>query len=210
MRSRNHKIPFPGHQLPGRNDPANVAQLAVAVPPGKPASHPEYPLERVCSYPAEPFQLTFARHARQHFLVREDVEVVASHRGLTIRAETEDAIEAALGLLKDLYGPRLKMGPPTIRYHKGVSLEEPWMALRIRCKADCLEAVNADLIDRNATIVDCEIESAGCLIQARAPLARLLGYRSSLAKLTAGGGQHVMWLSHYAPVEDPPPDGLAA
>jgi len=176
----------------------------------KRASHPEFPLERLCSHLYVPFQLTFARNAQQHFLVREDVEVVASHQGLAIRAETEDAIDAAIVILKDLYGPNLRIGPPTIRYHKGILLEQPWMGLSIRCTPEHLDAVNADLTDREATIVSCDIEPARCLVQARAPLAALLGYRSDLEKLTAGSARHAVWLSHYAPIESPPPDGQVA
>lgn len=176
----------------------------------KRASHPEFPLERLCSHLHEPFQLTFARQAEQHFLVREDVEVVASHYGLTIRAETEDAIDAAIVILKDLYGPNLRIGPPAIRYHKGLLLEQPWMGLSIRCAPEHLDAVNADLLRREVAIVSCDVGPAQCLIQARAPLASLLGYRSDLENLTAGSARHAMWLSHYEPIEDPPPDGRAA
>lgn len=174
------------------------------------SSHPEYPLQRVCSYPSEPFQLTFARNAQQHFLMREDVEVVAAHGGLTIRAETEDAIDAALALLKDLYGPRLRIGPPTVLYHQGVALEQPWMGVRVRCGSADLDAVNADLIDRDATLVSCRLDGSHWHIEARAPLASLLGYRATLEHLTAGTAQHSMWLSHYAPLAPQPPGPLAA
>jgi hypothetical protein len=173
-------------------------------------SHPEFPLERLCSHLYEPFQLTFARNAQQHFVAREDVEVAASHQGLTIRAETEDSIDAATVILKDLYDSDLRIGPPTIRYHLGRSLEQPWMGLRVRCKPEHLDAVNADLIDRDATIVSCDIESAQSVIQARAPLASLLGYRLALEMIASGTAQHAIWLSHYAPIENTPPDGEAA
>ena len=189
--------------LPGKSHESSFTRAEL--PHLKRSSHPEFPLERVCSHLHEPFQLTFARNAQQHFLVREDVEVVASHQGLAIRAETEDAIEAAIVMIKDLYGRNLRIGPPTIRYHHGVSLEQPWMGLSIRCMPDHLGAINADLIQRNATIVSCDIEPGQCLIQARAPLAALLGYRSDLETLTAGSGRYAMWLSHYAPIESPPP-----
>jgi translation elongation factor EF-G len=173
------------------------------------SSHPEYPLERVCTYPSEPFQLTFARNARQHFVMREDVEVVASHGGLTIRAETEDAIDAALALLKDLYGPRLTIGPPTVLYHQGASLEQPWMGLRVRCGIHDLAAVNADLIDRAAMLISCRLDGNQWHIEARAPLALLLGYRADLDRMTAGAARHSMWLSHYAPLPPAPPDRAA-
>lgn len=177
---------------------------------GRRASHPEYPLERICSHLSEPFQLVFARNAKQLFCERDDVELVASHQGLTIRAETEDVIDAAVVVLNDLYDRMLRLEPPTIRYHQGATLEQPWMGLRVRCIPGHLEAINADLIDRNATIVACDIQPGLCVIQACAPLAGLLGYRSALEKLTAGSAQHAMWLSHYAPVEELPPDGCAA
>jgi len=209
MRSNQDNVTFVDHDGMSSGDP-RAHSTVTAVAQVKRASHPEYPLERLCSHHSEPFQLTFARHAQQHFLEREDVEVVASRQGLSIRAETEDAIEAALVVLKDLYGSRLRIGPPTIRYHKGVSLEEPWMGMRVRCGAGHLDAVNADLMGRNATNISCEIETAGCLIQACAPLANLIGYRSSLGRLTAGSGEHVMWLSHYAPIDGTPPGGQAA
>lgn len=173
-------------------------------------SHPEYPLERVCSHLSEPFQYAFARNAQRHFLTREDVEVTASHRGLTIRGETEDAIEAALVLLKDLYGPRIRIGPPTVRFHNGVTLEQPWMGLRVQCVRRHFDAVNADLIDRGATNVFRDDENGQSRVQACAPLAALLGYRSVLGVITSGSAQHSMWLSHYAPVESPPPGGRAA
>jgi hypothetical protein len=189
---------------------AFFAQQPVVVPPGRGSSHPEYPLERVCSFVSEPFQLTFARNAQQHFLTREDVEVIASHRGLTIRGETEDAIDAALVLLKDLYGPRIRISAPTVLYHHGVTLEQPWMGLRVRCATSQIDAVNSDLLDRDATIVSCEVDGAHCHIQASAPLASLLGYRAALGKLAGASAQHAIWLSHYAPMGNLPPEGHAA
>jgi hypothetical protein len=173
-------------------------------------SHPEFPLERVCAHLSEPFQLAFARQAQQHFLTREDVEVIATHLGLTIRAETEDAIDAAVVLLKDLFGPQIRIGPPQVRFHEGVTLEQPWMGVHVRCTTDHLHAVSADLADREATIVSCDVDRENSHIQANAPLAALLGYRQSLASLTSSTATHAMWLSHFAPVEDPPPGGNAA
>ena len=180
------------------------------VPVHQRETHPEYPLERVCVHLSERFQLAFARNAQQHFLMREDVEVVASHRGLTVRAETEEAIDAAIVLLKDFYGPKIRIGPATVRYHEGVTLEQPWMGLRVRCSNADLVSVNADLIERQATIVSGEGEGQHFQIQAQAPLVNLLGYRSALEKLTAGSARHAMWLSHFAPVETPPTGGAAA
>src|SRR5690606_32278128 len=81
------------------------------------ASHPEYPIERVCKHLHEPFQLAFARNAEELLRDRDDLELLASRRGLTIRGETEDAIEEAVTVLVDAYGAALAVSPPTIRYH---------------------------------------------------------------------------------------------
>ena len=201
-------------------DPVNVSPLSLeprrsALANVKPLNavstrHPEFPLERLCSHKLEAFQLTFARNAQQHFLMREDVEVVASHYGLMLRGETEDAIDAATIVLRDLYGPSLRIGAPMVRYHDGATFEQPWMGLSVKCAPEHYVAVKADLTARDASIVSSATEAAQCLIQARAPLAELLGYRSDLETLTAGSARHSMWLSHYAPVENPPPDGQAA
>lgn len=212
MRPKNDPVAFPDK---------GQAQLRVglrrALPatserihPDARASHPEYPLERTCTHLYEPFQLTFARHAQQLLRGREDLELAASHQGLTLRAETEEVIEVALEVLRDFYGPQIRASSPTIRYHHGVVLEQPWMGLRVRCAPDRLETVRIDLIVRDATIVTSEIQSYVGVLQACAPLACLIGYGSALAKLTAGSGQHVMWLSHYAPAGDLPPGGSAA
>jgi hypothetical protein len=140
------------------------------------AHHPEYPLERLCTHLSEPFQLSFARQAQRLFEDRDDLALVASNQGLTIRAETEDAIGAAVEVLNDFYGPQIRTGPPAIRYHNGVTLEQPWMGLRVRCGAGHLELVKADLIVRDATLVSCETDFGQYAIQACAPLAYLIGY----------------------------------
>jgi hypothetical protein len=197
----------PGNERIVSREQSAAPELAGAA---QSAKHPEYPIERLCTHRFEPFQLTFARHAQQLFDERHDVELVASHRGLTMRAETEEAIDAALSVLHDFYGPQIRVEPPTVRYHDGVTLEQPWMGLRIRCAPEYLESVRIDLIVRDATIVSCETQDEVCIIQARAPLAYLIGYRSALEKLTSGSAEYVMWLSHYAPVENLPPEGDAA
>jgi hypothetical protein len=171
---------------------------------------PEYPLERLCAHRSEPFQLSFARQAQELLRERDDVELLASHRGLTVRGETEEPIAAAVEVLRDYYGSQLEIGPPTIRYHNGVTLEQPWMGLTVRCPVDYLDRVKTDLIARSATIGVCETYAGRCLLQGCAPLAYLVGYRSALEKLTSGAGRHAMWLSHYAPVDCWPPGGDAA
>jgi len=221
MRADNEPLVLVNRASAGARDGSNVMHLrfgqrpaALYVPERVPqtqrTNRPEYPLERLCTHRYEPFQLTFARHAQQLFRQHDDVELVASHQGLAIRAETEDAIDAALEVLKEFYGPQIHIGPPTIRYYKGTTLEQPWMGLRVKCTPEHFEAIKAALMARNATMVASEIHPMGGMIQACAPLAQLMGYKSELAKLTSGSAEHVMWLSHYAPMEHLPPDGGAA
>lgn len=174
------------------------------------ASHPEYPIERTCKHLHETFQLTFARGAEALLRERDDLELLVSHRGLTIRGETEDAIEEAVEVLVGTYGAALSVSPPTIRYHTGETLEQPWMGLRVRCAPEHRDRVKADLLVRSASVVKSEIDGGVHVLEARAPLAVLIGYGTALEKLTAGSATHAMWLSHYAPVDESPPGGDAA
>jgi hypothetical protein len=172
--------------------------------------HPQYPLERLCTHRSESSQMSFALRAQQLLLERNDVDLVASHRGLTIRAETEEVINSTLEVLKDFYRAKMTVGPPAIRYHNGLTLEEPWMGLRIRCAAEHLETIQADLVSRDARSIACERGSALALIQVCAPLAHLIGYGSILEQMTSGSAKHVMWLDHYAPVGNGFPGGSTA
>jgi hypothetical protein len=172
--------------------------------------HPEYPLERLCSHLYEPFQLTFARHAEQLLPQEDEVEVEATHRGLVLRGETEAALEHAVEMLRDYFGEQIRIGPAVVRYHNGSTLEEPHMGLRVRCSPEHFEAIKADLIARDALIVAAEIHPACGEVRATAPLAKLMGYARSLDKLASGTAHQVMWLSHYAPTQAPPPDDTAA
>jgi translation elongation factor EF-G len=76
------------------------------------------------------------------------------------------------------------------------------MGLRVRCSPEHFETIMGDLIARGALIVTSKIEPACGEIRATAPLARLIGYGRSLARITAGTAREVMWLSHYARATD--------
>jgi hypothetical protein len=165
--------------------------------PPEGATHPEYPLERVCVHRYEPCQLTFARHAQQLVAEDEEIEAEASHRGLVLRGETEAALEQSVQLLRDYYGNQINVGEPMVRYHHGLSVEEPHMRVRVRCLANHFDAVRTDLELRGALIVRSHRNSTMGVLLATAPLARLLGYSRSLAQLTAGTAQGVLCLSHY-------------
>jgi hypothetical protein len=172
--------------------------------------HPEYPLERVCRHLYQPFQLKFARQAQQLLTQQGDLGIVCSHEGLTIRGETEEILHGAVEILRAFYGSQLHVGSATVRYHNATTLEEPWMGLRIKCAPRHFDAIKADLMMRHASIIGSDRHSRIGVIHARAPLSQLIGYASDLAKLTCAEAQQLMWLSHYAPVEDMSPDGDAA
>jgi hypothetical protein len=171
--------------------------------------HSQFPLERTCTHRAEPFQLAFARRALELLPRSPDRTYEASRKGLIIRGETESAVEHPTAVLKDLYGEQLRIGALTIRYRSGAVLEEPHMGVRVQCPSDHFAAVRADLLARGAIIQDEELTPIMGVVRCTAPLARLLGYAQTLARLTQGRGREVMWLSHYAPAEPPPPPPAA-
>jgi hypothetical protein len=172
--------------------------------------HTEYPLERLCTHLYEPFQLTFARHAEQLLAHDDEVVVEATHRGLILRGETETSFDHAKEQLQGFFGNQIRIGAATIRYHDGATLEEPYMGLRVRCLPEHFEAIKADLIARGGLIVVSKIDPACGEIRATAPLAQLMGYARRLAELTSGTGHGMMWLSHYARAEVPPPPNDSA
>jgi hypothetical protein len=171
---------------------------------------PQFPLECTCSHQYEPFQLTFARHALQRLPPSEEGVSEAAHRGLVLRGETESALQRPIEILRDYYGSQIRFGSMTVCYHRGLSLEEPHMVVRVMLPMGHFDAVKDDLLGRRAVILEAEQTTPFGLIRATAPLAQLLGYGQSLSELTSGRACVVMWLSHYAPVESPPPGGRAA
>lgn len=164
-------------------------------------AHPEYPLERLCVHLYDPFQMKFARHAEQLLKVACEIETEIGDRGLTLRGETESELELAATILRNFYGSQIRVGPLTVRYHRGSAVEEPFMGVRVRCDVEWLEAVKADLIARGATIVSSELVRAVAFVRAVGPLARLIGYAKALASLAGPDARQLMWLSHYAPVQ---------
>jgi translation elongation factor EF-G len=171
--------------------------------------YPSYPLERVCTHRQEPFQLRFARRALELLPQFPDRSYEATGKGLIIRGETELAVHRPTELLKSVFGDQVRIGALTIRYREGEVLQEPHMGVRVQCPAKFFEAVRADLLARGATLLDEELSATFGIVRCTAPLARLLGYSDALAKMTDGSAREVMWFSHYAPVEPPPPDRAA-
>ena len=86
--------------------------------------HPQCPLEQLCTHRSESSQMRLALCAQQLLLERNGVDVVASHRGLTIRAETEEVISATLEVLNDFYRSKMDMADSlSQRRHPGAAMD---------------------------------------------------------------------------------------
>jgi predicted membrane GTPase involved in stress response len=168
-----------------------------------------FPLEQMCSHSEQPFQLVFARNARDILRTGPDCHLEATGRGLLILGETEAAVSHPVSILKSTYGDRLSVGKLTIRYRNGAVLEEPYMRVRVSCPFRYAHAVRSNLDARGAEAISTEDERSCAVIKATAPLASLLGYSDFITHLTEGRGRVAMSFSHYAPVPDPP-SGTAA
>ena len=169
-----------------------------------------FPIECECSYSTERFNLAFARKAMEVLQPAKELALEPSARGLKLLAETEIALERPLAVLKDVYGDEIRVGPLTVRYREGDQVEEPYMGLRIRCQPEHFERLRGDLVRRGAAVSDAERNHVCGVLRATAPLAALVGYPGHVRTTSKGSAQLVMWLSHYAPVEDSPPGGDAA
>lgn len=166
----------------------------------------EYAIECTCSHRRERSQLAFARRAIEVLPEDEWAKFEPSQEGLKVLAETELALERPLARLRETYGEAVCIGPLKVRCTNGNPPEEPHMGLRLVCPPDCYDALLRDLQLRRALIVDAERGTQLAILRATAPLARLVGYPASVDELTGAQARLVMWLSHYAPVDEPLPN----
>lgn len=169
-----------------------------------------FPIQCDCSYSRDRFNLAFARKAIEVLRPGKELVLEPSHRGLTLLAETEMALEQPIATLRDVYGNDVRVGPITVRYHQGQQVEEPHMGLRIRCAPQHFNALRGDLLARGAALVDAEVSRLCGVLRATAALPTLVGYPAFVRNKTDGTAQLVMWLSHYEPVNEGPPGGDAA
>jgi hypothetical protein len=170
----------------------------------------EFAIQCTCSHRSERFQLAFARKAIEILPKREETAFEPTREGLKVLAETEVALEQPLSILREVYEDALRIDPPQVRYRNGASLEEPYIGLRILCSPEHYVVIRRDLLVRGATVEDAEVNRQFGVVRACAPLVQLVGYPARIRKLTSGRAQLVMWFSHYAPVDAPPPGGTAA
>jgi hypothetical protein len=158
---------------------------------------PEFPIECRCSHRGEPSQLPFAQRAMQMLPQGPGILFEPTAQGLRVIAETEMDLERPIEILRDVFGEKLHVHPPAVRYRDDKPQQEPHMGLRVMAGPGHFEALKQDLVNRGATIMDAEQTKHFSVVRASAPLKDLFGYHATVAQLTGGRGHLVMWLSHY-------------
>ena len=167
--------------------------------------HSEFPVERLVQLASSPFQIGFARQVMRVLAPTDLIAFEATHDGLLMRAQNEDALAKPVALLRDIYHDDLVLLPPQVRYMSlGNRPYEPIMLLRVRTAPRHWDAVRADLAARDATRLEENARPSVCVLRAEVPLRTLLGYGETLVKLSEGTAMHWIWLDHYVPMDDPP------
>ncbi|HNQ57557.1 MAG: hypothetical protein DPW12_07850 [Rhodocyclaceae bacterium] len=167
--------------------------------------HSEFPVERLAQLSSNTFQIGFARQVMRMLEASDFLAYEATHEGLMMRGQNEDALAKPAVLLRDLYGDDLVLRPPQVRYMSlGNRPYEPIMMLRVRIAPRHRKAVREDLDARDVAILEEHQRPSVCVLRAEAPLRKLLGYGEALSALTGGSGLHWTWLDRYVPMDDPP------
>ena len=167
--------------------------------------HSEFPVERLAQLSSNTFQIGFARQVMRMLEASDFLAYEATHEGLMMRGQNEDALAKPAVLLRDLYGDDLVLRPPQVRYMSlGNRPYEPIMLLRVRIAPRHRKAVREDLDARDVAILEEHQRPSVCVLRAEAPLRTLLGYGEALSALTGGSGLHWTWLDRYVPMDDPP------
>lgn len=160
--------------------------------------HLDLPLEQLAKRRGATFQFAFATEAKELMPESADFALSASHKGLHVLAENEDALARPVEVLREVYGPSLELAPPRVRLIEGVQIKEPIMHVRISMCADSRELVKSALRRRGAALSEEYVRSTYCVLRYEARLADLLGFPAELFRLTAGTAKHWIVLSHYA------------
>ncbi|HXV12545.1 MAG TPA: hypothetical protein VD839_17220 [Burkholderiales bacterium] len=171
--------------------------------------HLEMPLEQLAKRRGAAFQFAFATEAKELMPDAADFTVAASHKGLHLFGQNEDALARPVQVLREVYGASLELAPPRVRLIEGVQLKEPIMHVRISMYADFRETVKSALRRRGATPLEEHARATYCILRCEAPLAGLLGFPEELRRLTIGTAKHWIALSHYA-IMTRDPGGRAA
>lgn len=166
--------------------------------------HLDMPIEQLVRRTDTHFQMGFAVEARERLPQADDFAVRPSRTGLLVLARNEESLAPPVGILRDIYGPRLEVGKPQVRLIGGVQVKEPIMHVRISLQSRFLDAVGRAMLGRGAVPTEEYARGRHCVLRYEAPLADLIGLHEELARATDGTARHWIALSHYALVTRDP------
>ena len=169
--------------------------------------HFQYPLETLARRREAASQLAFAREATHALPDSDEVLFEPIDRGLAIFAANESALARPVAVLRDIYGERIEVRRPKVRYMPGDPPHEPVMHVRIASRREWAGPVLRELRLRGATVIEECIRPRIAIVRAEAPLAQLLGLPARIDAITGGEAECAIRLVRYAPL---PPDGEAA
>lgn len=164
-----------------------------------------YPIEQFARSRRTRFQLGFSRMVLHCMPSFEDAVLEPTAEGLRILAANEMALAAPRAMVCEFEESQVELEPPRVRLVRyGTELREPVMRVRVRIDGAHAEGAIRDLVARQSSMDSVDWLHDPVLIQAQAPLSRLLGYPDALANLSGSTADLEMWVSHYLPRDDPP------
>jgi predicted membrane GTPase involved in stress response len=166
--------------------------------------HFDMPIEQLVRRTDTHFQMGFAVEARGRLPQADDFALQPSRIGLLVLARNEESLAPPVGILREIYGPRLEIGKPQVRLIGGVQLKEPIMHVRISLQSRFLDAVCRAMLGRGAVPTEDYARGRHCVLHYEARLADLIGLHAELARATDGTAEHSIALSHYALVTRDP------
>lgn len=166
--------------------------------------HLDMPIEQLVRRTDTHFQMGFAVEARERLPQADDFALQPSRTGLLVLARNEESLAPPVGILREIYGPRLEVREPQVRLIGGVQVKEPIMHVRISLQSRFLDAVGRAMLGRGAVPTEEYARGRHCVLRYEAPLADLIGLHQELARATEGTARHWIALSHYALVTRDP------
>jgi hypothetical protein len=166
--------------------------------------YPDLPIEQLVRRKDTRFQLGFATEAKELLPPTDDFVLAPSPKGLRVLGRNEDALGTPVEILREAYGPKVRVLPPEVRLIEGVQVKQPIMHVRISMELRFLDTVKRALLERGAVPEEEHVRSRYCVLRYLAPLADLLGLPAELSLIAGGEVRHWIVLSHYALVNGDP------
>ena len=168
--------------------------------------HPECPIEQTVRGCDAAVQGQLMQEIwRQHAYVDDGALVVAEPGCLRVLARSEEALRPPVEALQCRYGEVLAVEPPAVRYVHGAPVLEPFMNVLVSGPSRHFADVQKDLVARHALLARVDRHADGFVVEAEAPLGRLLGFREHLDARFDRSVDVGLWLSRYCPITDDGP-----